>query len=123
MAPALRIFPFWPDRRRNQKATASSFAKTAKVAICLQDYRHRRIFPIFLDRSLGINSQLSSQIDVTATKRINAMNHSVELGQTEEKILTYEVSDGALEAAAGTMRDKAGSFTVSFCSGLDTCPT
>jgi len=50
------------------------------------------------------------------------MNDSIGLGQTEEKILTYEVSDGALEAAAGTMRDQAGSFTVSFCSGLDTCP-
>ena len=66
---------------------------------------------------------MSSQIDVKATKRINAMNNSIGLDQTEEEILTYEVSDGAIEAAAGTMREKAGSFTVSFCSGLDTCPT
>ena len=63
-----------------------------------------------------------SQIDVKPTKRINAMNNSIGLDQTEEEILTYEVSDGAIEAAAGTMRDNAGSFTVSFCSGLDTCP-
>ena len=50
------------------------------------------------------------------------MNNSIGLDQMEEEILTYEVSDGAIEAAAGTMREKAGSFTVSFCSGLDTCP-
>lgn len=35
--------------------------------------------------------------------------------------ITYEVSDEALEAAAGTM-DKAGALTLAFCSGLDTCP-
>ena len=42
--------------------------------------------------------------------------------QIEEETLSYEVSDEALEAAAGTVKDKAGSFTISFCSGLDTCP-
>ena len=41
----------------------------------------------------------------------------------EEIILTYEVSDEALEAAAGSLRDEAGSFTLAFCSGLDTCPS
>jgi hypothetical protein len=44
------------------------------------------------------------------------------IDQIEEAILSYEVSDEALEAAAGTMKDKAGSFTLAFCSGLDTCP-
>jgi len=38
----------------------------------------------------------------------------------EEEILNYEVSDEALEAAAGT--EKAGAYTIAFCSGLDTCP-
>jgi len=42
--------------------------------------------------------------------------------QIEEETLSFEVSDEALEAAAGTVKDKAGSFTISFCSGLDTCP-
>ena len=42
--------------------------------------------------------------------------------QREEEILTFTVSDEALEAAAGTMKDKAGAFTLAFCSGLDTCP-
>jgi hypothetical protein len=42
--------------------------------------------------------------------------------QKEDEILTFQVSDEALEAAAGTMKDKAGAFTLAFCSGLDTCP-
>jgi hypothetical protein len=42
------------------------------------------------------------------------------IDQIEEEILNYEVSDEAIEAAAG--KEKAGAFTISFCSGLDTCP-
>lgn len=52
----------------------------------------------------------------------NAMNEANIGLETEDEILTYKVSDEALEAAAGTLRDKAGSMTISFCSGLDTCP-
>jgi len=57
-------------------------------------------------------------------KGIYAMNYTTTIGldQTEEEILSYEISDDALESAAGTLKDKAGSMTVSFCSGLDTCP-
>ncbi len=40
----------------------------------------------------------------------------------EEETLPCDVSDEALESAAGTITDKAGSFTLAFCSGLDTCP-
>jgi hypothetical protein len=42
---------------------------------------------------------------------------------TIDQIEEIEVSDEALEAAAGTTKDKAGSFTMAFCSGLDTCPS
>ncbi len=42
--------------------------------------------------------------------------------QTEEEILSHEVTDEALEAAAATGKEKAGSVTLAFCSGLDTCP-
>jgi len=57
-------------------------------------------------------------------KGIYAMNYTTTIGldRTEEEILSYEISDDALESAAGTLKDKAGSLTVSFCSGLDTCP-
>ena len=43
--------------------------------------------------------------------------------QREEEILSIEVSDEALEAAAGSVKEKAGAFTLAFCSGLDTCPS
>ena len=46
----------------------------------------------------------------------------IHIDQREEEILTFDVSDEALEAAAGTVTDKAGAFTLAFCSGLDTCP-
>ena len=39
------------------------------------------------------------------------------LDQTEQDILTNEVSDEALESAAGT--GKAGNFTFGACTGLD----
>jgi hypothetical protein len=48
---------------------------------------------------------------------------TIGLDQGEEAIFTYEVSDEALESAAHLLRDRAGSVTVSFCSGLDTCPS
>jgi hypothetical protein len=43
--------------------------------------------------------------------------------QREDEILSFEVSDEALEAAAGSVKEKAGAFTLAFCSGLDTCPS
>ena len=47
---------------------------------------------------------------------------NIELDRDEEAVLSYEVSDAALEAVAGVMKDKAGNLTLAFCSGLDTCP-
>lgn len=41
--------------------------------------------------------------------------------QTEE-ILTYELSDEALEIAAGTGSEIAGRYTLYFCTALDLCP-
>ena len=42
--------------------------------------------------------------------------------EQKDDVLAYDVSDEALEAAAATGREKAGSITLAFCSGLDTCP-
>ena len=50
----------------------------------------------------------------------NAMTDS-KIQQIEEEVLSLEISDEALEAAAGSVKDKAASMTISFCSGLDTC--
>ena len=41
--------------------------------------------------------------------------------QNEENLLTYEVSDEALEIAAGTAKEKTN-FTLGACTGLSECP-
>jgi len=46
--------------------------------------------------------------------------NDIHIDQREEEIL-IDVSDEALEAAAGSV-GKAGAYTLAFCSGLDTCP-
>jgi hypothetical protein len=45
------------------------------------------------------------------------------LADVEEDILLYEVSDEDVETAAGLLEGQAKSQTISFCSGLDTCPS
>jgi hypothetical protein len=39
---------------------------------------------------------------------------------TEEEVLAFEVSDEALEIAAGTAKEKAD-FTLGACTGLSVC--
>jgi hypothetical protein len=52
------------------------------------------------------------------------MNESIiNFAHIEDDILIYEVSDQALEAAAGIPEGKAANLTLAFCSGLDTCPS
>jgi hypothetical protein len=38
-------------------------------------------------------------------------------------MLIYEVSDEAIENAAGSVKEKVAAFTLAFCSGVDTCPS
>jgi hypothetical protein len=45
---------------------------------------------------------------------------TMRLEQTE--ILTFEISDEALEAAAGTVTEQAANYTLAACSGLSVCP-
>ena len=57
-----------------------------------------------------------------ATKKVRKMTNV----QGVRNLITVagkSVSDGALEAAAGSVKEKAGAFTLAFCSGLDTCPS
>jgi hypothetical protein len=42
--------------------------------------------------------------------------------QVEEAMFAHEVSDEALEAAAGTGNDMAGRYTLFYCTALDLCP-
>jgi hypothetical protein len=43
--------------------------------------------------------------------------------QSGEEDLDFDISDTALEVAADEAKYKAGSQTISFCSGIDTCPS
>lgn len=55
-------------------------------------------------------------------RRINVMkNITVGHERTEEEIFDFEVSDEALEIAAGSTKEKAN-FTLGACSGLSVCP-
>jgi hypothetical protein len=50
------------------------------------------------------------------------MNNGTSVLQlSEEEIFSFEVSDEALEMAAGTAKEKAN-FTLGACSGLSVCP-
>ncbi|MFY9880796.1 MAG: hypothetical protein WAK39_15565 [Pseudolabrys sp.] len=48
-------------------------------------------------------------------------NITIGLEETDEEIFTFEVSDEALEIAAGSAKEKAN-FTLGACSGLSVCP-
>ena len=52
------------------------------------------------------------------------MSDTITIGRDrpEEEMLTYEVSDEALETAAGTGSEKAGNYTLYFCTALHMCP-
>jgi hypothetical protein len=45
------------------------------------------------------------------------------LHESEEEVFVVRICDEALEAAAAILKERVGSFTLSFCSGLDSCPT
>jgi hypothetical protein len=51
------------------------------------------------------------------------IRRTINFTDVKEDILTYEVSDQAVEAASGLLEDKAANITLSFCSGLDICPS
>lgn len=40
----------------------------------------------------------------------------------EDDDLSFQVSDEMLETAAGVGNERGGGITLSFCSGLSTCP-
>jgi hypothetical protein len=47
-------------------------------------------------------------------------NMTIGLEQTEEEIFAFEVSDEAIESAAGSAKEKAN-FTLGACTGLSVC--
>ena len=65
----------------------------------------------------------SAILSVWGEGNIDMNDITIGFDLAEEDILTYEVSDETVESAAVLLRDRAGSVTVSFCSGLDSCPS
>jgi hypothetical protein len=52
------------------------------------------------------------------------MSESItDFADVENDILNYEVADEAVEAAAALFEGQAKNATISFCSGLDSCPS
>jgi hypothetical protein len=47
----------------------------------------------------------------------------INFADVDEDVLACEVSDDDVKAAAGLLEGQAKSQTISFCSGLDTCPS
>jgi len=46
----------------------------------------------------------------------------IDVVRSDEKMLSDEVPDAALEIAAGKCSELGNPYTIAFCSGLDTCP-
>ena len=42
--------------------------------------------------------------------------------QNEQELLTYEISDEALESATSTESEKSGNYTLALCTWLTGCP-
>ena len=51
------------------------------------------------------------------------MNQGIDLTDVEELNLNFEVPNEQLEAAAAMLESKPINVTLSFCSGLDSCPS
>jgi hypothetical protein len=47
---------------------------------------------------------------------------TIKLDRPEEEILTYEVSDEALESAARDESERAGKYSIAWCTFLTGCP-
>ncbi|MGB3743788.1 MAG: hypothetical protein WBD11_04525 [Xanthobacteraceae bacterium] len=79
--------------------------------------------PALSDREAVADIFAFCNIEYGRQGTIDMNNTTVGFDIAEEDILTYEVSDEAIESAACSLRDKPGSATISFCSGLDSCPS
>jgi hypothetical protein len=68
----------------------------------------------------GLEIFLLQSADAASEGKDNAMKDVTNgFDQTEEEILTYDVSDEALETAAGAEK---GAWTLGACTGISVCP-
>ena len=74
---------------------------------------------------LHLREQLSRPTDKKKLRQAETLLSAattIGLDRPEEEILTYEVSDEALETAAGTGSKQAGNYTLFYCTYLNICP-
>ena len=74
---------------------------------------------------LHLREQLSRPINKEKLRQAETLlsaTTTIGLDRPEEEILTYKVSDEALETAAGTGSKQAGNYTLYFCTYLNICP-
>ena len=74
---------------------------------------------------LHLREQLSRPIDkekLRQAETVLSATTTIGLDRPEEEILTYEVSDEALETAASTGGKQAGNYTLFYCTYLNICP-
>ena len=46
----------------------------------------------------------------------------IEVVETQEEILAWDISDETLESAAGTDQKTAANYTLGACTGISVCP-
>jgi hypothetical protein len=74
---------------------------------------------------LHLREQLSRPTDKAKLRQAETLlsaTTTIGLDRPEEEILTYEVSDEALETSAGTGTKQAGKYSIAWCTFLTGCP-
>jgi hypothetical protein len=59
-------------------------------------------------------------VDVVSVRLQLGYGHMLQ--RNRQEFVAFNVSNEALEAAAGTAREKAANYTLAACSGLSVCP-
>jgi hypothetical protein len=115
-ANRIRNMCLLPDRIRRREFKGASLTECADA-----DPSKNRV-PI-VKTFKGRHSLGARQLSGVVEERINTMSELATALYGEE-VLHGEVPDVALEVAGSKLWEgPAASFTLSFCTGLDTCPT
>ena len=80
---------------------------------------------VYNEYLIHLRKQLARTTDeakLRQTSTLLSATTTIGLERPEEEILTYEVSDEALETAAGSGSKQAGNYTLLYCTYLHICP-
>jgi hypothetical protein len=102
-----------PTKAAISRKAAASFISTSKVA----ESKNRRA-----RKSSCVNLSRTTRPRSKNTQRDRKRDHAMlDIVKTDEEVLAFDVSDEALEIAAGAVSDKA-KYTLGACTGLSVCP-